>query len=185
MRLILLLISRFDLRQGLSLKLLSLFAAVGFSIFTVGCATSDPMSTGDFHPKKIIHEKVFYQNYDRVWRAAQLAVKYPIAVNNMDHGVLESEFVKNEDGFVMPGLESKSTAGLRSKIVVNMVRGKIEGHDGVRVTIQKIVQKQRDFFSEPETLKSDGFEEMVLFYRLERELIIDEALRKAAKVSQP
>jgi hypothetical protein len=153
-------------------------------LLQTGCMTSDPLHA-EYHPKKRIHDKVFYQSYDRVWRAAQLALKYPIAVNNMDHGALESEFVKNEDGFVLPGVETQPSAGLRTKIVINMVKGKTEGRDSVRVVVQKIVQKQRDFFSEPETLKSDGFEEMVLFYRIERELIIDEALKKAAKVSQP
>lgn len=171
-------ISRFYKEQTLLLCLLFAFLPL------TGCMTSDPLHA-EYHPKKMIHDKVFYQSYDRVWRAAQLALKYPIAVNNMDHGTLETEFVKNEDGFFLPGVEVQPSAGLRSKIVINMVRGKTESRDSVRVVVQKIVQKQRDFFSEPETLKSDGFEEMVLFYRIERELIIDEALKKAAKVSQP
>jgi hypothetical protein len=49
------------------------------------------------------------------------------------------------------------------------------------VNIAKLIERKRDFFSDPEILPSDGIEEKVIFYRMERELIIDEALKKALK----
>jgi hypothetical protein len=36
----------------------------------------------------------------------------------------------------------------------------------------------RDFFSEPETVDSDGLEEKIIFYRIERELVINDALKR-------
>lgn len=36
----------------------------------------------------------------------------------------------------------------------------------------------KDFFSDVEILDSDGLEEKTLFYRMERELLIEEAIKK-------
>jgi hypothetical protein len=128
-----------------------------------------------------IQQKVFYVSYDNVWRAAQLALKYPIAVNNMDLGVLETDFIKADEGFILPGNEKLPMAGFRYKITLNIAKGRAEGRDSVRVTINKQIEKKKNFFSDPELLTSDGLEEKVLFYRIDRELIIDEGLKKGAK----
>jgi hypothetical protein len=54
----------------------------------------------------------------------------------------------------------------------------------VKVTLTKKIEVKRDFFSEPKPLETDGLEEMVLFYRIERELIIEEAIKKLAAQQQ-
>jgi hypothetical protein len=125
--------------------------------------------------------KVFPFSYEDVWRAAQLSVKYPIAVNNMDNGVLETDWVKAIDGYSSPVSTKSPTGGNRYKIILNMVKGKTDGHMSVRVTVRKRIEKQNDFFSDVESLNSDGLEEEVILYRIEREIIIDDAIRKAAK----
>ncbi len=130
-----------------------------------------------------IYQKVFYFPYDNVWRAAQLALKYPIAVNNMDHGVLETDYIKADDGFKAPSDEKIPSSGIRYKISLVLVKGKAEGRESVRVTINKTIEKKRDFFAEVESLPTDGLEEKVIFYRMERELVIDEGLKKAAKAN--
>ncbi|MEZ0393220.1 MAG: hypothetical protein ACAH59_13455 [Pseudobdellovibrionaceae bacterium] len=150
-------------------------------LWLVACASQAPSQ--NTKNLKLTQQKVFYFPYDSVWRAAQLALKYPIAVNNMDHGVLETDFIRGDDGFISPTVEKVPSSGIRYKITLTLVKGKIDGRDGVRVTIQKQLEKKRDFFSEVEALNSDGLEEKVLFYRIERELIIDEGLKKAAKSS--
>lgn len=151
-------------------------------LFLASCASPAPVSKTK-NTSKPIYQKIFYFPYDNVWRAAQLALKYPIAVNNMDHGVLETDFIKADDGFTPPGIEQMPSSGIRYKISLILAKGKVEGREGIRVTINKQVEKKRDFFSEAESLPTDGLEEKILFYRIERELIIDEALKKAAKTS--
>ncbi len=132
--------------------------------------------------KKASYQKIYYASYDNVWRAAQLALKYPIAMNNMDNGVLETEFIKADEGFQPPFQEEAgASSGLRYKINMILVKGKSEGRDSVRVTIRKTTEKRRDFFADPETIESDGLEEKVIFYRIDRELQIDEGLKRAAK----
>lgn len=148
----------------------------------VSCAIKPPASQNK-NLSKPIYQKVFYSPYDNVWRAAQLALKYPIAINNMDHGLLETEFIKADDGYMTPGVEKVPSSGIRYKISMIIAKGRVEGREGVRVTINKQIEKKRDFFSDSEQLTSDGMEEKVLFYRMERELIIDEGLKKSAKAS--
>lgn len=145
------------------------------------CA-SEPVSSSSARDKvlkKNINQKIFYFPYDSVWRAAQLAVKYPIAVNNMDNGILETEFIRADDGFASPVDDREPSSGIRYKITLVLARGKVNNKESVRVTVNKTVEKKRDFFSDPESLVSDGLEEKVIFYRLERELVIEEALKKA------
>lgn len=133
---------------------------------------------------KVSYHKVFNYSYEAVWRAAQLTLKYPIAVNNIDNGVLETEWIRSSDGFIAPGATKEPSAGSKYKITLNMVKGKLENKPSVRVTITKKIESQKDFFSDVEQKGSDGLEEKVIFYRIEREILIDEGLKKASALNQ-
>lgn len=158
------------------LKLISSFLLLST---LAACATQPPVKKKS--ERKTSYQKIYYASYDNVWRAAQLALKYPIAMNNMDNGVLETEFIKADEGFQAPYEAEEASAGLRYKINMILVKGKSEGRDSVRVTIRKTTEKRRDFFADPEAIQSDGLEEKVIFYRIDRELQIDEGLKRAAK----
>jgi hypothetical protein len=97
----------------------------------------------------------------------------------MDNGTLETEWIKAIDGFQTPTAEKEPSSGVRYKIVLTLVKGRLDGKESVRITMNKKVEKQRDFFSDPEQIESDGLEEKILFYRIEREVVIDEGLKKA------
>lgn len=163
----------------LALKLIFsfLFLSVSVSCTSAGLKSKSKKSS------LATPQKVFFGTYDNVWRAAQLSLKYPISANNMDSGVLETDFIKGDDGFRPPNEEDIPSSGIRYKLRMILVKGKVDGRDSVRVTIKKEIEKRRDFFADPEIIPSDGLEEMVIFYRMERELVIDEALKKAAKMS--
>lgn len=135
--------------------------------------------------KIIIHsanQRVYAYPYDSVWRACQLALKYPIAINNMDNGLLETDWIKAADGYQPPDATKEPSAGLKYKISMSLVKGKLDNKESVRATLSKKIEKQRDFFAEPEPVDSDGLEEKIIFYRIEREILIDEGLKKAAKL---
>jgi hypothetical protein len=154
-----------------------------FSLFlAVGCAIqpSDPQVKSP----KTNYIKVFPYNFDSVWRAAQLTLKYPIAVNNIENGVLETEWIRGTEGYTSPASRAEPSAGIRYKIIVNMVKGKLDRNPSVRMTIAKKIERQRDFFSDVENIFSDGLEEKVIFYRIEREIVIEEALKKASSKNQ-
>ncbi len=158
-------------------------------IFFVGVGCSTPQQKlvrseqGFDKDGQSYYTKVLYSPFELVWRAAQLSVKYPIAVNNMDNGILETEWIKGIDGFVSPLNPGSPAAGYRYKLAVNMVKGRVDSKPSVRVTIRKKIEKQKDFFSDVETLSSDGLEEKIMLYRIEREIVIDEAIKKFAKTT--
>lgn len=144
----------------------------------MGCSLFDKKPSAHARMAQVSKQKVFYANYDAVWRAAHAAIKYPLAQENQDTGIIETEFIKGIDGWIAPG-EKPPSSGLRYKLILTFAKGRVEGRESVRITVQKKMELLKDFFSVPESVESDGLEEKVLFYRIERELIINEALKKA------
>lgn len=131
--------------------------------------------------KQIAPQRIYFANYDLVWTAAHAALRYAIAQENIETGVIETEFIKGMDGYMAPNQLKPASAGVRYKLILLFAKVKSEnGKESVRVTIEKRIERLRDFFSEPETIETDGLEEKVIFYRMDRELIIRDALKKAA-----
>lgn len=143
------------------------------------CAVLEPQSKKNIISTRSTPQRVYYFNFDQVWRAAHSVIRYTIANENQETGYLETEYIKGVDGWLPPDNDKKPSAGLRYKLFVSFAKGKTDSRESTRVTIEKKTEVLRDFFSEPETLTSDGLEEKIIFYRLERELIITEALKKA------
>lgn len=158
----------------------SLLALLSLSIALSGCAT-----TGGTDSKRVVdsaepQEKVFKESFDDIWRAVQLAMaNYPIKVNNQDSGVLETESIRGDSAWVSPGQRRPPAGGFRYRVVIRVVRGRTEKNAPAgKVTILKLGEIQRDFFSAYDKLPSDGLEELAIMYRIERELAIDKAMRQ-------
>lgn len=171
-------------RTPQSTSKLILQLTVGLPMFlSMGCASGGGFSNSEKKRtevlQKSLNQKIFPFAFESVWRAAQLALKYPISVNNMDTGTLETDWIKATDGFTPPFAAKAPSNGVRYKIALTLVKGRAEGRESVRVTMTKNIERQRDFFSEPEPLESDGLEEKVLFYRIEREILIEDGIKKA------
>lgn len=144
-----------------------------------GCASSDDVTVpAEIPVKKAPEQVIFYYPFDQVWRAAHAVLKYPIANENPDAGFIETEYIKGVDGFLPPGKTKPPSAGIRYKIIMNFAKGTTDGRVSTRVTIDKKMEVLKDFFSEPKPMSSDGLEEKVLLYRIERELIVFETLKK-------
>jgi len=142
-----------------------------------GCVSTDGPEEGTI--KKASKQRIFFAPFDSVWRAAHTVLPYTIATENPDTGIIETEYIKGVDGWLPPETRKTPSAGLRYRIVMILAKGKAEGRDSTRVTIEKRIEVLKDFFSEPSMLESDGLEETVLFYRLERELLVSDALKRA------
>lgn len=143
----------------------------------VGCATTHTQSGAPDSSFK----KVYPYAYDQVWRAAQLSiVRYPTLINNMESGVLETDYIKGDSMWVSPGTSKSSNLGRRYRIRLQIFKGSnSQNQPGVLVSVKKTVELTRDFFSETEDVRSDGNEEATILYRIERELAIEKALRKS------
>lgn len=163
--------------RSLSNKLLlGLVILTGCTLF--GCSLFDKKPSAHARMAQINKQKVYFANYDQVWRAAHAALKYPIAQENQDTGIIETEYIKGMDGWLPPNEQRPPSSGIRYKLVLTFAKGRTEGRESTRVTIDKKMEILRDFFSEPEPIESDGLEEKILFYRIEREIIINEALKR-------
>ncbi|MBC7420050.1 MAG: hypothetical protein H7328_04915 [Bdellovibrio sp.] len=131
--------------------------------------------------EKASKQKIFYASYDVVWKAAHSVIKYTIASENQDFGVIETDFVKAVDGWLPPDQTRPQFKSARYKLTFTFAKGKSEGRESTRVTIEKKIEIFKDFISETQMIQSDGLEELSLFYRIEREIVIAQALKKAAK----
>ncbi len=148
-------------------------------LFSTGCALFDHAPDPERGLRKAYsRQRVFYANYDVVWKAAHTVLKYPIAVDNQDNGTIETEYIKAVDGWLPPEVKENPSSGIRYKLIFSFAKGKADGRDSTRITIDKKIEVLKNFFAEPESLESDGLEEKILFYRIERELVINEALKK-------
>lgn len=146
---------------------------------STGCVSPNRPVGEEATIKKASKQRIFFAPFDSVWRAAHTVLRYTIATENPDTGIIETEYIKGVDGWLPPETRRSPSAGLRYRIILILAKGKTDGRDSTRVTIEKRIEVLKDFFSEPTILESDGLEESVLFYRLERELLISDALKRA------
>jgi hypothetical protein len=150
-----------------------------FITLTLGCVSTTSNYDG-YSP--LSH--VYNEDFDLVWRAAQIALqKYPIRVNNIDKGELETEWIANNEIWSAPQDLKTSRTGTQYRLTIRTIKGRIQNESAIKVTIQKFIEKKRDFFAEVEKPPSDGLEEKVLLYRIEREIQIERALQLAQEKS--
>ncbi len=163
------------------LQLIYKFFLIGIICLTLsGCVSSQP-ETPDEIIEKASHQKIFFAPYDAVWKAAHSAIKYTISLENQDYGVIETDFIKSVDGWLPPNISTPKFKSGRYKLIFSFAKGSSGGKESTRVTIEKRIEIFTDFISETKNEISDGLEEQSIFYRIERELVITAALRKAAK----
>ncbi|MCB0377725.1 MAG: hypothetical protein KDD33_04470 [Bdellovibrionales bacterium] len=142
-----------------------------FLIFSA-CASSQKAEVREYH-------QVFNAKYEVVWRATQQAMlNYPMNVNNMDTGFLQTLFITGRNRYKAPHEETeKLPSGLQYQINVNILRN--ESDTRTKVSIRKESRLQRDFFAKPKEIGSDGFEEKALIYRIGREILLEKQIKRA------
>lgn len=127
-------------------------------------------------------EDVFYAEPEAVDRAiSQVMVKYPQKIANLEAGVLETDYIKGDARFQPPHKKVTFGSGYRYRILIRTVKGKTNGKSAIKVQVLKKVEQHRDFFADPENLKSDLLEEKAILYRIGRELKIDKALNRLSQ----
>ncbi len=126
-------------------------------------------------------QRIFYGDPNDINLAVRAAMKkYPVKEDNLDLGSFETENIRGDKMFKTPAEDPMPvSSGLRYHISIHTIKGKVDGRIATRIVLKKIVEKSRDFLSEAEPLPSDGVEENVIFYRIQRELTIDRALKRA------
>lgn len=125
------------------------------------------------------YSRTFKASYEDIWRATQQALlDYPMNINNMDTGQLQTLFITGKYRYKAPHLAKKNyPSGYQYRLNINIIKGKEKS----RVSIVKEARLQKDFFSEPQELVSDGFEEKMILYRIRREIQIEKMIKKQQK----
>jgi hypothetical protein len=164
------------------LKKLSFLTAAFLILLSVyGCETTEPLADPPATGPEV---SVFVDDYDQIWRAIQLAVrKYPVRLNNIESGLLETDFVKGDKIFADPSEGGPPKNNVRYKINIRAVKVKSrdDGRSGTKIIISKVMEIQPDFFTGFKEIPSNGLEEQTIMYRIGRYLEMDRRLSQAAK----
>lgn len=129
-------------------------------------------------------EQVFFAPYDQVWRATQLAIaRYPMRVNNMDTGLLETDLIGGANAWHPPGTDKKIPNAQAYILRVQVIKGRSLSEKAVKVVVEKIIRIKSNFFADAKPVPSDGLEEKIVLYRTGRILTIERALEAALNQS--
>jgi hypothetical protein len=125
------------------------------------------------------YERKFRASFDEVWRACQQAIiSYPLKVNNMEQGAIQTTMLRSHTYFRPPHIAKKHASGYRYTLHFNLIKN---SDKETTLSIHKKLLVYRDFISKPEDLISDGLEESILLYRIQREIEIDRQILKVTK----
>lgn len=125
--------------------------------------------------------RVYYANYEDVEIALKQAmIRYPQKIDNTEAGIFETDYIKGDARFKPPHKSTLFSPGFRYRLLVRLVRGRTDEKPAIKVQITKKPEVVRDFFSDADSVKSDGLEEQVILYRIGRELQLAKAIAKAS-----
>lgn len=157
-----------------------LVAILFFGFVGFGCSVFEKQpDSADKILEKASQQRIYFAPYDLVWKAAHMSLKYTIASENQDFGVIETDYIKSVDGWISPDQTSPQYRNARYKLYFTFAKSP-EGKEATRLTIDKKIEVFRDFISAPQIVASNGLEEMALFYRIEREIYLNRLLKKAS-----
>ena len=109
-------------------------------LFFAGCETMNNRTSSSEILQKSSNQKIFFANYDQVWKAAHATLKYTIATENQDFGIIETDYIKSVDGYMAPYQNKPELPGSRYKIILNFAKGQSGGRESTRVTIEKKIE---------------------------------------------
>lgn len=146
------------------------------ALFVSGCALFGEKRA----PPVLFRQRVYFAPPVEVERALKQAmIRYPQKIDNPEAGIFETDWIKGDLRFQPAHSSVNYSDGYRYRLLVRMVKGKSTSKPAVKVVINKQIELQRDFFAEPETVGSDGLEETAILYRIQRELALEKAIKRA------
>lgn len=156
-----------------------------FNLLLLSCSLTQGFRHDNRTPGSV-SQRVFFGEASEVDNAIRSALKkYPVQIDNLENGIYETDYLKGDRMFRAPSNEPQRSnhTGLRYKINVQCIRGKVDGKQATRILLKKVLEKQRDFFADAEALPTDGVEENVILYRISRELSLSRAIKKSQQIT--
>ncbi len=160
------------------------FLTIGTFVLFTGCFSQNLKPDGI--TPGVPTQRVYFGDYTEVEMAIRASMKkYPVKEDNLDAGIFETDYIKGDRMYRAPGSHDRIESGVRYRIQIHTIKGKVDGKPATQLILKKVIDKTRDFFAEAEPLASDGLEENIIFYRVQRELSIAKAVKRAAEMPSP
>ena len=139
--------------------------------------SSNPSYIASYNPKKVpdFLERTIPGDYVQVFKAAQIALNnYPIAISDMESGILKTNYIQNEQIWQPPYHNQLSE--YRYTLSISILR--VKNKKAIQITIVKDMEHKRNFISEYKKIKTDGLEELTILYRINREILFQRRLEQ-------
>jgi len=128
-----------------------------------------------------IPSEVFKADYVQSWQAAlQVMKKYDLSFQDQESGTIKTRWKDNtlelnfSDSF--GGKDSVKTA--KFKLIMTLVKGYRGGKEVTKISIYKRQMVAQDFLQGEKIVHSDNILEKTILYRIKRQIIIDNKLKK-------
>jgi len=125
--------------------------------------------------------QVFKADFTQTWQSVlQVMQKYDLALQDQASGVIKTRWIDNtsqlnfEDSF--GGKNSVKAA--KFKLVINVVKGFRGRREVTQVTLFKRQMVEKDFLQGWKVIRTDGILEKTILYRVERNILIDNKLKR-------
>lgn len=125
--------------------------------------------------------QVFKADFTQTWQSVlQVMQKYDLALQDQASGVIKTRWIDNtsqlnfEDSF--GGRNSVKAA--KFKLVINVVKGFRGRKEVTRVNLFKRQMVEKDFLQGWKVIRTDGILEKTILYRVERNILIDNKLKR-------
>ena len=116
-----------------------------------------------------VFSKIFLADYNLAWEAAADALKAsPMEVVNRENGTIQTKWIDNtsERNLIDSAGSVSPYTKAQYRFHVSIAKGNIEGHDSIRMIVQKEQQIQRDVLEGWRNQETDGIQENSLLYRV-------------------
>jgi len=130
---------------------------------------------------------IFKSNYAQTWAAvSKVMANYDLAVQNQETGVIKTKWIDNtlEMNFADSFSRTDAIKAARYKVIASVTRGFRYGREVSKVTVYKRQLVENDALHGWRIADTDGIFEKTLLYRFNREILIDNKLKKIEEQKQ-
>lgn len=127
-----------------------------------------------------IPAQVYNSDYNQTWQAViKIMASFDLEIKNQETGVLKTRWRDNttELNFSDSFGSGDSVKSAKFKLIVNVVKGFKGSREVSKVTVFKRQMIEKDFLQGWKVIRSDGFQEQTILYRIGRVLALEKRLK--------
>lgn len=128
-----------------------------------------------------IPSQVYTFDYNQTWQAViKIMANYDLEIKNQETGVIKTRWRDNttELNFSDSFGTGDSVKSAKFKLIVNVVKGFKGSREVSKVTVFKRQMIEKDFLQGWKVIRSDGFQEKTILYRVGRVLALERKLKE-------